>query len=94
MELMGMVLEELNEENSRKFGIDLKRGVLIVKVEPGSPAAKSGLIPGMIVQEVERQTIDNLLIFKKIVNEIDTDRGILVLISTKNGSRYIFLQSD
>ena len=94
MELLGMTVEEINQENSRKFGIDIKRGIVIVAVESGSPAAANNLKPGMILQEVERQTIDDLQIFKKIVNELDTDKGILILISTKNGSRYIFLQSD
>ena len=94
MELLGMTVEELNEENSRKFGIKFRKGIVIVEVDPGSPAAKIGLLPGMIVQEVERQTVDNLQLFKKIVNKIDSDQGILILISTKNGSRYIFLQSD
>ena len=65
-----------------------------MEIEAASPAEKNGLVPGMIVQEVERQGVDNLRVFKRIVNKIDLDQGILILISTKNGSRYIFLQSD
>ena len=94
VELLGMTVEEINQENSRKFGIDFRRGIVIVKIDHGSSAEETGLAPGMIVQEVERQAIDNLRSFKKIVNEIDTDKGILILISTKSGSRYIFLQSN
>ena len=65
MDLLGMTVEEINQENSRKFGIDFRRGIVIVGVDPGSPAAKTGLVPGMIVQEVERQATDNLRCLKE-----------------------------
>jgi hypothetical protein len=48
----------------------------------------------MIVQEVERQEIVSLSIFKELVSEMDPEKGILLLITTVNGSRYIFLQED
>ena len=94
MNLLGMTLEEINEENSRKFGIDLKSGLLIVGVDPLSPSGKTGISQGMVIQELERQMVENIKDFKKIVNDIDLDKGILILVSSKNGSRYIFIQSD
>jgi hypothetical protein len=48
----------------------------------------------MIVQEVERHTIANLSHFKKLVRELDPQKGILLLITSANGSRYIFLQAN
>ena len=48
----------------------------------------------MIVQEIERHAVKSLEIFKNIVNETDTSKGILLLITTSNGSRYIFLQAE
>ena len=94
MNLLGMTVEEINEENSRKFGIDLKSGLLIVGVDPLSPSGKTGISQGMVIQEIERQMVENMNVFKKIVYDIDLDQGILILVSSKNGSRYIFIQSD
>ena len=48
----------------------------------------------MIIQEIDRNAINNIKIFKKIVNEIDTAKGILLLVSTNGGSRYIFIQEE
>ena len=48
----------------------------------------------MIVQEVERQAIVNLSRFKELISEMDPEKGILLLIKTANGSRYIFLQAN
>ncbi len=94
VEMLGMVVEELTEETAKQFGIVSGAGIVIVAVTPGSAADKTGLLPGMIVQEVERQAIVNLSIFKELVSEMDPEKGILLLIKTANGSRYIFLQAD
>ena len=48
----------------------------------------------MIIQEVERNPVKNIEIFKKIVNEMDTAKGILLLVTTSGGSRYIFIQQE
>ncbi|MBT5795688.1 MAG: Do family serine endopeptidase [Deltaproteobacteria bacterium] len=96
VEMLGMVVEELTDETAKQLGIEPGIGIVIVivAVKTGSPAEKTGLLPGMIVQEVERQGIVSLSIFKELVSEMDPEKGILLLITTANGSRYIFLQAD
>ena len=94
VEMLGMVIEELTLETAKQLGIEPEIGIVIVAVKTGSPAEKTGLLPGMIVQEVERQEIVSLSIFKELVSEMDPEKGILLLITTANGSRYIFLQED
>ena len=67
---------------------------MISKIESESPAEKAGLRMGMIIQEVERNAVKNLEIFKQIVSEMDTAKGILLLVTTNGGSRYIFIQEE
>jgi len=94
VELLGMTVEELSEENAKQLGIEPGIGVVISNVKSGSPAEKSGLLPGMIVQEVERQAVSNLDTFKEIINGIDSEQGVLLLIRSSNGSRYILIQEN
>ena len=94
VELLGMTVEELSEKNAKQLGIEPGIGVVITNVISGSPAEKSGLLPGMIVQEAERQAVDKIDTLKEIINDIDQGKGILLLIRTSNGSRYILLQEN
>ena len=94
VKLLGMTVEALTDGNAEKLGVKPGSGVLISKIESGSPAEKAGLRTGMIIQEVERNAVKNIEIFKKIVNEMDTAKGILLLVTTSGGSRYIFIQEE
>ena len=94
VELLGMTVEALTDGNAEKLGVKPGSGVLISKIEYGSPAEKARLRTGMIIQEVERKAVNNIEIFKKIVNEMDTAKGILLLVTTSGGSRYIFIQEE
>ena len=94
LEFLGMTVEALTDEKVEKLGVKTDIGVLISKIELGSPAGKAGLRKGMIIQELERKAVRNFEIFKNIVNEIDTAKGVLLLITTSGGSRYIFVEGE
>ena len=94
LEFMGMTVEALTNDKAEKLGVMPGIGVLISKIESGSPAEKAGLRNGMIIQEVERKAVKNFEIFKEIVNDMDKAKGILLLVTTSGGSRYIFLEEE
>ncbi len=94
LEFMGMTVETLTNDKAEKLGVMPGIGVLISKIESGSPAEKAGLRTGMIIQEVERKAVKNYEIFKEIVNEIDKEKGVLLLVTTSGGSRYIFIEEE
>ena len=94
LEFMGMTVEALTNDKAEKLGVMPGIGVFISKIESGSPAEKSGLRTGMIIQEVERKAVKNFEIFKEIVNEMNKSKGILLLVTTSGGSRYIFIEEE
>ena len=60
------------------------------KMEPLHIFRDSALVQIALVQIC----VKNIEIFKKIVNEMDTAKGILLLVTTSGGSRYIFIQEE
>ena len=60
--MIGLSLSYSNTGEDIFYEEDSK-GALIEYVLPGSPAEKSGLLTGMIIQEVERNAVKNLEIF-------------------------------
>jgi len=50
---LGIVGLTINEELARYYGLSSKKGVLVTKVSPRSPAAEAGMVEGDIILEVD-----------------------------------------
>ena len=55
--LLGVSVQALNPELARAFGVDRRDGVVVVEVEPDSPAAQAGLQSGDIITQVGQRKI-------------------------------------
>lgn len=55
--LMGMRVAELTAELRRHYGAPADRGVLVMRVEPQSPAAEAGVQVGDVITEMGRQPV-------------------------------------
>ncbi len=56
---VGVLTQDLTPELARAFGLKRHQGVVIVEVEPGSPAEEAGLQPGDIVVAVNGRKVRN-----------------------------------
>ena len=62
----GVVLSELTNQLRKSYKIpDDEKGVLVMMVVPGSPAARAGIIKGDLIRQVDKTQIDNLADFFK-----------------------------
>ncbi|ACO74207.1 DegQ family serine endoprotease [Laribacter hongkongensis] len=56
---LGVHIQELSQELARSFGLSTAAGALVVRVEPGSPAAKAGLQPGDIILNLDGRKVQS-----------------------------------
>jgi serine protease Do len=69
----GLEIEDLTENNQRKFGIRETQGALIVNVESGSPGDDAGLVPGDLILEINKRPINNSADFQKNTQDLKGD---------------------
>lgn len=77
----GIEVQELNEEVARKYRVSEKQGVIVVNVQPASPADLAGLRRGDIITEINRRPIKNLNDYNNATKSAKGD----VLIRTSRG---------
>ena len=69
----GLEVEELTPEVAGQFGAEVKNGVVVVNVEPGSPADEAGIVAGDIIVEINKQTVRNISDYTKITKTVKAD---------------------
>jgi serine protease Do len=88
---LGLTLQNLTEELASQFGYSPEQGVLIVEVEPGSPAERTGLKPGQLIEEVNKQRVRNLKDLRKVLEKIKPDDKVLLFVRAGEHSQYVVL---
>ena len=66
----GMTVADLVPFNMQKFNIQAEDGVVVVKIEEGSSAEKSGLRVGDVILKIESKPVKNIGDFKAAVSKI------------------------
>ncbi len=88
--LAGLELAPLDAASRRRFDVpdSVNRGLVVLRVEPGSDAAEAGIRPGDVILEVNRRRVSDLGSFKDARGE--TPRALLLL-SRAGRSHYLML---
>lgn len=64
---VGVQLTSVTQQIARELALETDRGVGVIVVEPGAPAAEAGLEPGDVITAIDDLTIDDLPSFLTIM---------------------------
>jgi serine protease Do len=85
---LGIAVQDLTPEIARGLGLKQATGVVVTRVEPGSPAAEAGLQTGDVIREVNRKPVKNADAFVEMLKK-SQGRGT-VLLSIQRGENHLF----
>ncbi len=92
IEKLGFEVENLADEMAERLGYEGQAGVLVSRVNPGSGAARKGLKPGMLIQEVNREPVHNVLQFTKAIATTPKGRSTLLLVLDGESAFFLALE--
>ncbi|MDX2033533.1 MAG: Do family serine endopeptidase [Blastocatellia bacterium] len=93
--LSGVRVENLNADNLRALRLpEATRGVVIMDVDPESPAASSGLRRGMVIEEVAKQPVANVGEFNGALQKLGEKKSVLLRVRDTSGARFLVVQAQ
>jgi serine protease Do len=87
----GMQLQDVTPEVARRYGLKPDRGILVVDVRAGSPAADAGVRPGDVLLEVNRQPVKSVAEMKQVVTQAEDHSALLLLVQREQGNIFLAL---
>ena len=85
---LGLRVQRITPEAARRLGLSSTRGVLVLEVQPDSPADVAGLEPADVIREVNQRPITNVKDFERAVRQ--GRRGERVLLLVQRGDNAVF----
>jgi serine protease Do len=94
LDKLGMEIGNLEPQVAEQLGLRDVSGVVITRVQPDSVADRAGLRSGMVISQVNRASVTDLESATKVLNEASLEDGILLLIRSAEGSRFVVLKAS
>lgn len=89
----GIAVMDLNETISKQLGLGRdEKGVVVIKIDPDSPAEIAGIRKGDVIQEIDRQKIENLNDFNRVSSKIIDGDMVLLYLNRSGRKFYVALQ--
>ena len=88
---LGMSLQTLTPELADQLGYENESGVVVTEIQAGSIAARAGIKRGDLIQEVNRQEVNDPDQVRKLIEE-GKKKTVLLLVRQGDASRYLALK--
>jgi serine protease Do len=93
--LTGLTVMDLSKEIVKQLGFNKdEKGVVVVRVEPGSPADEAEIKKGDIIKELNKKEINSLEDFNKTATGIKRSESALLFINRSGKRFYVILKAS
>jgi serine protease Do len=91
---LGVSVKDIDEEVAYRYKLADRMGVAVTQVRPESPAERAGLMPGDVIKEVERSTVDSVKAYGELVGDLKGKRKVLLLIARGGSHRFMVVEME
>jgi serine protease Do len=91
LDQLGFSVQNLTNELAERYGYEGQSGVIVTNVEPDSQAAQLGIVPGVLIKEVNRQEVKNTKQFNEAIAEAKKKGRALFLVKRDRFQYFVLL---
>ena len=91
----GITVQEVPENKRKVYRIENGEGVMIIKVDPISPAADAGLAVEDVIVEINKHPVISLMDYQKVVSRLKADDAVMLLVARpRSNTRIVSLKLE
>jgi serine protease Do len=85
---LGIGITNINSQLALDADMEVSKGVLVARVDSGSVADDAGLKTNDVIEKINRETVADKLVFKRVLNRLKSGDSIVLLVYRKNLAPY------
>jgi serine protease Do len=85
----GLQLQEVTPQMARQYGLADESGVMVVGVQPGSPAERAGVQRGDLIREVNRQPVQSTQDVRDAIAKAEAQDSLVLLVKRGQGNLFV-----
>ncbi len=85
---LGLRVQKITPETARRLGLSSSKGVLVIEVQPGSPADQVGIEPADVIREINQRPVSSVKEFERAARQ--GRRGDRILLLVQRGDNAVF----
>jgi serine protease Do len=85
---LGLRVQRITPEAARRLGLSSAKGVLVMEVQPGSPADQVGIEPADVIREINQRPVSNVKDFERATRQ--GRHGDRILLLVQRGDNAVF----
>ncbi|RZB34978.1 MAG: serine protease Do [Desulfobacteraceae bacterium Eth-SRB1] len=86
---LGVAIQDLNEDLAKYYGVEGKKGVLVVEVFPGDPADEAGIKPKDIIVEVNGKKVETGRDLTRIIANFGVGENVKIKLLRNNRKKTV-----
>jgi serine protease Do len=90
----GLEVGTLTKELADQLELKGIKGVVVTGIKPGSTADRAGIQEGMVISRLGRTEIKSMADFQAAMKATTSKEGLLLLVRTPQGSRFVVLKAS
>jgi serine protease Do len=91
---LGIEVQDITPEMAQNYGLSQTSGVIVVRVEDGSPAEEAGLFAGDIIVELDKKPVKDIETLENLLSGINEGQTILFLIDRGGTTIFVTLNVE
>lgn len=92
---LGIEVEEMGGEFARRYGLEEERGVVVTRVEVGSPADDKGITAGDIILRIGNQDVNDIDDYRRIKRSLEGQKkAVLFLIKRGDQTSFVAVKPE
>jgi serine protease Do len=92
--VLGMALKPLSDQEAQALGLEKTQGLLVVDVDPNTPAGEEGIRQGDVVLQANQQDVNSVADLNSVIKSAEKRGAVMLLVKRQGRSSFVALPLD